>query len=207
MKIASRIPLATIALCILSLTQTLLAEETFKWTTEEGWGGERIKLPAGFAEDMQVKGIEEIRFAPGWRKPDSPNFFSYVFVFAVEGKDTFSDKVIERELMTYYKGLCKAVIRNPDLDVSGFKIDMTKDKTAGKGPANATNIVQYSAKLDWIEPFATKKSQQLNFEIQSYSIPGSESTFLFVAASPSKTDSDIWTKMRAVRATLEHNPK
>jgi hypothetical protein len=84
---------------------------------------------------------------------------------------------------------------------------MTKDKKAGKGPATATNVVQYSAKLDWIEPFATKKSQQLNFEIQSYSIPGSDSSFLFVAASPSKTDTEIWTKMRAVRTAIEHNPK
>jgi hypothetical protein len=188
-----RIALLAIAVVhIITVSQFVSAEETFKWNTEEGW---------------HVKGVEEIRFAPGMFKPDTPDFFSYVFVFAVEGKSTFSDEVVEKELMTYYKGLCKAVMRQPELDVSGFKLVMTKDKKAGKGPATATNVVQYSAKLDWIEPFATKKSQQLNFEIQSYSIPGSDSSFLFVAASPSKTDTEIWTKMRAVRTAIEHNPK
>ena len=202
MRIATLIGLLT-----LLLSNSVLGEETFKWNTEEGWRGERIELPASFAKDMQVKGVEEIRFAPGMFKPDSPQFFSYVFVFAVNGKDSFTDKVIERELMTYYKGLCKAVMRSPNLDVSGFKLSMSKDEKASNGPPNATNLVQYSAKLDWIEPFATKKPQKLNFEIQSYSIPDSESSFLFVAASPSNTDTEVWTKMRAVRAAIEHNPK
>ena len=48
------------------------------------WFGERIALPPkGFAPDLGLKGIEEILFAPGMFKADQPDFFTYVFLFAV----------------------------------------------------------------------------------------------------------------------------
>ena len=50
------------------------------------WFGERIKLPPTFAPKMKLKGIEEILFAPGMFKATEKDFFSYVFLFALETK-------------------------------------------------------------------------------------------------------------------------
>ena len=46
-------------------------EPTFKLAAPEGWSGETISLPPGFAPDMALKGAEHIRFAPGMMKPAS----------------------------------------------------------------------------------------------------------------------------------------
>ncbi len=55
-------------------------ETTEKLTFNTTWRGERIELPPRFAPTMTLKGIEEIRFAPGMFKAESDWFFSYVFV-------------------------------------------------------------------------------------------------------------------------------
>ncbi|MEM7393198.1 MAG: hypothetical protein AAF492_12705, partial [Verrucomicrobiota bacterium] len=66
----------------LALSTVLSAPaENLVFKTPKGWFGERIALPTGFAPDMTLKGVEEIRFAPGMFKPDAADFFTYVFVF------------------------------------------------------------------------------------------------------------------------------
>lgn len=65
------------------------------------WFGERIALPPkGFAPDLGLKGIEEILFAPGMFKSDQPDFFTYVFLFAVEAKPVLTSEVLQKELFT-----------------------------------------------------------------------------------------------------------
>src|SRR6476660_2607127 len=56
----------------------------FKLSAPDGWGGETMELPPGFAPDMKLKGSEHIRFAPGMMKPASDTFFSYAFVFELQ---------------------------------------------------------------------------------------------------------------------------
>ena len=74
----------------------LVADEpgTFKLAAPEGWGGETIQLPPGFAPDMKLKGSEHIRFAPGMMKPKSDSFFCYAFVFEVQPQPLLLSKVV-----------------------------------------------------------------------------------------------------------------
>ena len=51
------------------------------------WFGERLTLPPkGFAPDLGLTGVEEILFAPGMFKATEKDFFTYVFLFALERK-------------------------------------------------------------------------------------------------------------------------
>ncbi len=49
-----------------------------KLAASDGWGGETIQLPPGFARDMKLKRLEHIRFAPGMMKAESESFFCYL---------------------------------------------------------------------------------------------------------------------------------
>ncbi|MBI3866583.1 MAG: hypothetical protein HY290_32275, partial [Planctomycetia bacterium] len=78
----------------LLMSGTLLAAEDPKaprLAAPEGWGGETIALPPGFAPDMKLKGSEHIRFAPGMMKAESDSFFSYAFVFELESKPELTE--------------------------------------------------------------------------------------------------------------------
>jgi hypothetical protein len=64
----------------------------------------------------------EILFAPGMFKADRENFFTYVFLFALERKPVLTAEALRRELLAYYIGLSKARLGNPKLDTSKFSV-------------------------------------------------------------------------------------
>ena len=167
------------------------------------WFGERITLPPkGFAPDLGLKGIEEILFAPGMFKADQPDFFSYVFLFALEAEPVLDVKVLKKELFIYYSGLSKARMGNPNLDTSGFGVKVTAVENKDASPKGAVNVKNYRAEVVWLEPFATKKMQTLYFELQSWHYKGSPYQYLFVCASPQKPDKPLWNTLRTIRASV-----
>ena len=166
------------------------------------WAGERIKLPPSFAPKLGLKGIEEILFAPGMFKADEKNFFSYVFLFALERKPELTAEVLRKELLAYYIGLSKNVMRNPKLDTSKFTVKLQALKLQEASPKGALNAKFYRAEVYWIEPFATKKFQTLHFELQTWQYKGSANQYLFVCASPKKPTATIWKTLRGIRASV-----
>ena len=167
------------------------------------WSGERIKLPPSFAPKLGLKGIEEILFAPGMFKATEKDFFSYVFLFALERKPELTAEVLRKELLAYYIGLSKNVMGNPKLDTSKFTVKLSPLKENGPVPKGAVGAKSYRADVYWIEPFATKKFQTLHFELQTWKYAKSPYNYLFVCASPQKPGAPIWKTMRGIRASVK----
>lgn len=174
------------------------------------WKGERIALPPAFAPAMKLKGIEEIRFAPGMFQAQSESFFSYAFVFSVTKDQELTPAVIQQEMLVYYRGLAESVLKSKGKSVESgkftFKLERAK-QAAGKPdqlPAS-TAVTQYSGELDWVEPFVTGKSQVLHFEIQAWTDLGTARNYLFVCTSPKprgETET-VWKELRTIRRRFE----
>ena len=165
---------------------------TFK--TPEGWGGETLALPPGFARDMKLKGVEEIRFAPGMFKPDSESFFSYAFVFWLPGNEPLDAKTIHAEIMTYYRGLAKAVSRD-EIKTDGFKLKLE---------AVEERQAEWVGTLEWIEPFRTRKEQTLRFEISQRQLDEpAPARLLSIAVSPQQPKRRIWKELRTLLKSVE----
>jgi hypothetical protein len=167
----------------------------------EGWRKERIVLPPPFAPDMKLKGLEEIRFAPGMFQLQSDSFFSYVFVFQLENKPELSQEIMERELLAYYRGLATAVLksRNASVDTNTFTLKLTKASAIDDAPKPPQIPRQFTGDLKWVEPFVTGQSQTLHLELQSWKSQDSNHRFMFVCASPKPKTTAIWRQMREIR--------
>ena len=173
---------------------------TFKLAAPEGWSGETISLPPGFAPDMALKGAEHIRFAPGMMKPASDSFFSYAFVFELQAKPALTEAVVKEEFLKYYRGLCKAVLNGkvPDVDPAKFTMELERVKSDAKpGEKSVDSPTVYTATLEWVEPFATKKSQKLNLEIRTWT--KDNRNYLFACVSPQARDAAIWKQLNSIR--------
>jgi len=176
------------------------------------WKGERIELPPRFAPAMTLKGIEEIRFAPGMFDAKSDSFFTYAFVFSVPKAQELTRELIGKELLAYYQGLGEAVAKSKGRSVDGSKftfiIGTAKDRAATPErfpPSINVNVDQYTGELNWIEPFATAQHQLLHFEIWAWANPATARNYLFVCASPkvpSDTDA-VWKELRQIRGGFE----
>jgi hypothetical protein len=162
------------------------------------WGGETIKLPPGFARDMKWRGVEHIRFAPGMMQANSDTFFCYAFAFELDRNTDLTQEAVTAEFLKYYRGLCSAVAgaKIPDLDTSKFSFKLEPTKTKPTALADVKEI-HYTGVLDWIEPFATRKPQKLNVEIQTWK--DDHHGYLFAGVSPQATDAVIWNQLHKIR--------
>lgn len=181
-----------------------------KLTFHTDWKGERIELPPSFAPAMTLKGIEEIRFAPGMFSPKSDSFFTYAFVFSVPKEQALTPELIKREMLAYYRGLAEGVSKGKGRNIDGGKFTLALEpvKEAVGSPKKipaATKITQYSGELSWFEPFVTAQPQLLHFEIQAWAEPATARNYLFVCASPrapAETDA-VWKELHEIRRSFE----
>ena len=116
-------------------------------------------------------------------------------MFELQLEPALTEAVVKEEFLKYYRGLCKAVLRgqHPDVDPSKFTLDMelVKDAKAADKP------LVFTGTLDWVEPFATKKSQKLNLELQTWS--KNNRNYIFACVSPQAKEAEIWKQLRAIR--------
>ena len=56
-------------------------EPIYKLPFPDGWNVERFSIPIDFAPGIAYKGVEDIRFAPGWGDKKSEEYWSYCFLW------------------------------------------------------------------------------------------------------------------------------
>lgn len=81
----------------------------FTWPVPAGWRSETIPFPLEFAPDIPHRGVEELRFAPGFFDPAAPGYWTYAFAWVVTGEHPLDNATLARELTAYFRGLTAAV--------------------------------------------------------------------------------------------------
>src|SRR6185295_3732816 len=62
------------------------------------WAVERFPIPISFAPQIPYKGVEDIRFTPGWGNVKSDEYWSYAFLWYLEGEVEVNSKKIDSNL-------------------------------------------------------------------------------------------------------------
>ncbi len=190
-----------LVVCFASLANAQQPLQEIPIDAPPDWRKERFPLPPSFARDMTLKGAEELRFSPGMFQPKSKTFFSYVIAFRLEDKPTLDEKTLKRELLSYFRGLAKAVGRGQ------VKTDGITLKVAKTNKPALENARQFLATLHWVEPFATKQPQTLRIEIDAWNAPKSAHTWVFLCVSPKEPKTAVWKQLHAIRdGFFKQNP-
>lgn len=185
---------------ILALTSWMLlafaGEKSHFAYAPDGWKSETIPFPLGFAPEIDLQGVEELRFAPGMYKPDQQDYFSYGFVWVLKGEIHVDVKFLTQNLLAYYQGLYTAVSKSETQRTEPFFVQM---EVAGKGfSKNAQQ--SFSGSLDWREPFVTEKAQTLILLVDTWFCPEAGKTLVMVLASPQVFDHPLWTALKSLDA-------
>lgn len=201
-----RFYLVLIPTILLLASLTNAQEGGVNFHTPAAWQGESIPLPPGFARDLKWHGVEHIRFAPGMFDPQSESFFSYILVFLLSKEDDVSEKAMSEQILTYYRGLAKAVMGRKGMAVDTNEFQLKQEAAEGGAafiPAAAgdQDVKSWNAVLRWTEPFATQKPQTLNFEVHLWK--QGDAPVVFFTVSPQPMDHEIWKEMRGYRAAFE----
>ncbi len=189
------IKILTLVFCL--VTFSVCGQEPFdkeKWVAPyefpipEGWGKERIVFPIKFAPSIPYKGMEEIRFMPGWANAASEEYWSYAFLWYLDGKKKIDTKTMVDYLKIYYEGLPAATKSIP------------REKLITAVITNKTEAVDNYYELHiagtiYMLDYMSQKPITLNYLIRTFVCEGEDKTFVLFQLSPQPYKHELWKKL------------
>jgi hypothetical protein len=174
---------------------------TYELPKPAGWGSETFPLPPAFAPEISYNGIEDIRFSPGWAKSGSDQYWSYAFLWLVEGKHSLTVEKLSNYLAAYYKGIYTVNLKDKPAPKPGFTTArFQKIKTAGpdqetyEGSVTTLNYLNHEALL-------------LHVRVHLRNLPGTKATAIFFEVSPQPHTHAIWKDLGEVINGFKLSPK
>jgi pimeloyl-ACP methyl ester carboxylesterase len=171
----------------------------YKLDVPTGWGTERFAFPFDFAPQIPYKGVEELRFAPGWGDGASEEHWAYAFIWWLEGKPQLTAEKLERHLQDYYTGLVGRNIvpqKIPREKVIPVKADLKAI------PAVPGDQATFSGTVNMLD-YLTQTPMTLHVIIHWKDLHLPDHAAVFFEVSPRPRDHRIWTQLDALNKGLQ----
>jgi len=188
-------------LCLSSLTtlaQTPKVEfDGKKWDAPytlnfpKGWDIERFLIPIEFAPEIPYKGVEDIRFAPGWGNAKSDEYWSYAFLWYLDGSPEITAEIVANNLKAYYTGLVGRNIEPRKIPADKLVPVKTAIKKVEPDKGDLKTFRGTVYMLDYME----QKPIILNCIVHLKSCPGKNKAFIFNEISPKPYSDTIWQSL------------
>ena len=176
-------------------------DPSYTLTAPQGWGIERFAIPIEFAPSIPYKGVEDVRFAPGWSDPKSTEYWAYAFLWNLEGNPEITPQATERNLTAYYTGLIGRNIERRKIPKEKLvPVKVTLKKTN----AEQGDLQTYSGTIDMLD-YMEQKPITLNCSVHVKSCPGKNNTFVFYQISPQPLTSSVWKDLQKLWTSFECN--
>jgi len=163
-------------------------EAPYFLNTPKDWDVERFLIPIEFAPSIAYKGVEDIRFTPGWGKAETNDYWSYAFLWYLDSTINFDSKIIETNLNAYYTGLININVDKSKLAAAkSIPVKVTvKEKAIEKEDSKTFEGTVY------MTDFLTLKPISLNLRIHIKYCEGPSKTFIFHELSPKPYSDTVW---------------
>lgn len=155
------------------------------------WGIERFLIPISFAPQILYKGIEDIRFAPGWAKAKSDEYWTYAFLWYLDGSVKMDEKIIAENLKAYYTGLFRVNTDSTKIDATTLSPVITSFK---KAPTGKGDLETYTGTIEMTD-YMQRKPITLNCKVHLRSCPKSNKTIVFYELSPKSFTHNNWLSL------------
>lgn len=197
-----------IALVIFVLHTELRAQEKFDpvaWKAPynlslDGWGIERFPIPIDFALKIPYMGVEDVRFTTGWSKPGSDEYWSYAFLWYVEGQQVLDSKTIENNLSMYFDGLVNRNIEKRALPKNLIK--KTKAKFKKLAEPQGEDESTFTGAIQMVD-YMGKQPITLHSTVHVRKCPGTDHTIIFHQFSPQERSAPVWSKLVGLWDTFQ----
>ena len=163
------------------------------FATDSTWIKEIIQFPIGFAQDISYEGFEDLRFPQGWLKEDSPNFWSYVWAWSVNGIEKPTEGDLEKNVQLYFDGL---------LGLGFYKINEVKTPKTNAVfiKSNDSNKnTQFVGKVKTFDSRYTKQPMTLHVLVETYFCEAQKKTIMVFRYSPRPYEDSVWDKLNEVK--------
>jgi hypothetical protein len=167
--------------------------------TPPGWTEERFPIPIDFAPQIRQKGVEDVRFAPGWADPKSDEYWSYAYLWWLDGIKEFDAATLQGYIKDYYNGL---VTRNvSERNIPRHKVIPTEViiRNINAAPGDRRSFEGTVRMLDYM----TQQPMVLHYKIRVKHCTGQDRTAVFVELSPKVYTHAVWMDLDKISNRLE----
>jgi hypothetical protein len=165
----------------------------------QGWGTELFLIPISFAPQIAYKGVEDIRFAPGWAKAGSNEYWTYCFLWALENNPAIDAATIANNLKAYYTGLINSNISKNKIPASAVSETATAFE---KIPTATGDIATFKGTIRMLD-YMQQEPITLNGMVHLKSCPGQTDAYLFHEISPKPFIDTVWKSLDKIWAGFE----
>jgi len=157
------------------------------------WGSEKFNFPIDFAPKIPFKGVEELRFAPGWSNNKSSEYWAYAFVWFIEGKPILNKDMLNSYMIQYYNGLYISNLKNKTITPpSNFTTSDIKSI-----PPLQSDQETYEGKIMTLD-FLTGEPITFNARIHVRNLPQISHSAILIEISPEAYKAPVWVDMNNV---------
>jgi hypothetical protein len=175
-------------------------EAPYVLDTLKGWDVERFLIPISFAPSIPYKGVEDIRFTPGWAKKTTNEYWSYAFLWYLDGTPAWDAKTIENNLIAYYTGLTKV---NSDSSKIADKL-FPVTATIRSRHTETGDLKTFEGSVTMLD-YMSKEPITLNVVIHIKACTGKDKTFVFHEISPMPYTDDVWKRLHQLWVNFKCN--
>jgi hypothetical protein len=165
----------------------------YHFSIPKDWSIERFLIPISFAPQISYKGVEDIRFAPGWANEKSEEYWSYAFLWYLDGRPEINSAIIADNLKNYYTGLSKINIDTAKFKAlpESLKIVTTSFKDV---PTEKSDLRTFNGTVEMLD-FMKLKPITLNCIVHLKICPEENKTIVFYELSPRQYSHNIWASL------------
>lgn len=153
------------------------------------WTIERFLIPISFAPQIVYNGIEDIRFTPGWSKVNNDAYWSYAFLWYLDGEVKINSEIIESNLKAYYSGLINANGSSIPSEKRVQVLTSFKETETTKG-----DFKTYNGTIQMLD-YMQQKPITLNCKVHWKLYAGENKTFIFYELSPKVLSHTVWLSL------------
>jgi hypothetical protein len=164
-----------------------------------GWNIERFSLPAEFAPQMNVRGVEELRFPPGWGDQASSEYWSYEYLWWLKGNVSIDEAMLQTNLQALYTGLVGRNIISRQIPLNK---QLPTDVSIKKIKTNAGDVQTFQAQVQMLD-YMSLKPIVLNLSIHVKDCSKENQTPVFVEVSPQPLTHSIWKQLNQLDQTFK----
>lgn len=180
--------------------KTFCQQSPYTLPLPEKWGMEKIAFPISFAPEISYNGNEEIRFTPGWGNEASEEYWSYTFLWFINGTPKIDQIILQDNFSKYFSGLYR--LNNKKQPVAS-DLNFTKPKIE-KVETVSGDTDTYRGKISTLN-FLNGKDLELFAIMHIRAYADSQHTAVLVEFSPKPYEHSVWQKLNAVVDGFRYN--
>jgi hypothetical protein len=166
-------------------------EAPYNLPIPKDWTIERFLIPISFAPQIPYKGVEDIRFSPGWANLKSEEYWTYAFLWYVESSPKTDAEIIAKNLKAYYTGLIKS---NTDSTKASAEKLIPVTTSFKKAPTDKGDLETYTGTIEIVD-YMQRKPITLNCIVHLKSCKEGNKTILFYELSPKPFTHNNWVNL------------